>query len=764
MQKRIKVCSLGPRLRGDDGTLAPSTMSTASTAPTRSVDRMLVRLEHLDKLLNLAGEVIITSSTLHELQRDMADAVTHQRAMTEGNLNIIKAADETSRRISQDLHDLVMAIRMVEIGETFKLFRRPVRDLARTLKKEIDLKFEGEKVLVDKALAERLVEPLLHMLRNAADHGLETPIERIHAGKSEKGIILLRAMEHENETELIISDDGRGIDEAKVEAKARNLGLLRPSEPFNLLSVLCASGFSTRDRATDTSGRGVGLDLVRTMVSEFNGTIDLENTPGRGTTFRLSIPKLKAVNIIDALIVRCGETLYALSIDKVVSLQGIRPEQIQASMDRERFIRYLGEPVALFDLAELLGASPSPLENPEVVPVVIIEGKKERIAAVVNEFLAPSKLVNVPLEKDLFEREAAGIAGTCIISGGRVGMTVDVDVLVAQATGEPLTEEEGHEDASSFSETAISLTPGESEPERSFASAVPDTAAFVHTQDELITKAKLSANRDRIANRIEESSQKDLTDVDITDLLTELSRGLMELQDALLTLENDKDPELMKEAFRRLHAAKGNFTMLGVSVSAALAHELETLLDHVRKDRISMSQELMDIMLDGVGELNKATKILPASRPVANSALSTRIDGIMRSLEDMGPITDPDQLLGTTFTLIPTVELQLLGALKQGAKAYETFIRFSRGRQAEFLVAYLTLRKLCYHGTILATLPSVADIENGHCGSAIKILWATNLDPDKLKEAIDAWAPLFNITEHHSVPTTVFRYDSNAEI
>ena len=719
---------------------------------------MLVRLEHLDKLLNLAGEVIITSSTLHELQRDIADAVTHQRTMTEANLNIIKAADETSRRISQDLHDLVMAIRMVEIGETFKMFRRPVRDLARTLKKEIDLVFEGEKVFVDKALAERLVEPLLHMLRNAADHGLETPIERIHAGKNEKGIILLRAVEHEHETELIISDDGRGIDEAKVEAKARSLGMLRPGEPFDLVNVLCASGFSIRDRATDTSGRGVGLDLVRTMVGEFNGTVELENAPGRGATFHLRIPKLKAVNIIDALIVRCGDTLYALSIDKVVSLQGIKPEQIQASMDRERFIRYLGEPIALFDLAELLGASPSPQENPNIVPVVIVEGQKHRIAAVVNEFLSPSKLVNVPMAKGLFEQEAAGIAGTCIISGGRVGMTVDIDTLVAMATGEPLTQDEGHDDASSFSPI------GEHEPRISFSSSVPETVAVVHTQEELITKAKLSVQRDRIANRMEESSQKELTDVDISDLLTELSRGLMELQDALLTLENEKDPELMKEAFRRLHAAKGNFTMLGVSVSAALAHELETLLDHVRKDRIPMSQELMDIMLDGVGELNNATKILPASRPIENPTLSSRIDAVMRSLEDAGPITDPDQLLGTTFTLVPTVELQLLGALKQGAKAYETFIRFSKGRQAEFLVAYLTLRKLCYHGTILATLPSVTDIENGHCGSAIKILWATNLEPDKLKATIDAWGPLFNIVEHQSVPTTVFRYDSNAEI
>ena len=743
--------------------MSTDTAATTSTvSPARGVDRMLVRLEHLDKLLNLAGEVIITSSTLHELQRDMVDAVTHRRPMTDGDLQIVKSADEASARISQDLHDLVMAIRMVEIGETFKLFRRPVRDLARNLKKEIELKFEGEKVLVDKALAERLVEPLLHMLRNAADHGLETPIERIHAGKTEQGIILVKAVEHESETELIVSDDGRGIDERKIYAKAESLGLIRLGDKPELFNVLCMSGFSTMEKATDTSGRGVGLDLAQNMVQEFGGSVRLENNPGQGCTFHLRIPKLKAVNIIDALIVRCSDTLYALSIDQVVSLQGIRAEDIQAAMDRERFIKYLGEPTALFDLSELLGAGPSTLDHPEIVPVVIIEGKKSKIACVVSEFLAPSKLVNVPLATSMFDRDVTGIAGTCIISGGRVGMTVDIDTVVAMATGEPIKPEEGHATAASFSTPHEQIS--DAEAERPFDSSVADTGAMKHTQDELIAKSKLSAQRDRIANRIEESSQKELTDTDISDLLTELSRGLMELQDALLTLENEKDPELMKEAFRRLHAAKGNFTMLGVTVSASLAHVLETLLDHVRKDRLEMSQELMDIMLDGVAELNEATKMLPQTQPGKNEALLGRVDEVMRSLEKKEPITDPDAVLGTTFTLVPTVELQLLGALKQGAPAYETFIRFKPGRQAEFLVAYLTLRKLCYHGTILSTLPSMADIENGFCGTAIKVLWASPLKPDELKAAIDRWASLFNIEMHQSVPTTVFRYDANAEI
>ena len=733
-------------------------MSDIHHTQNRGVDRMLVRIEHLDKLLNLAGEVIITSSTLHELQRDMSDAVSNHRPMTEGDLQIVKSADESSARISQDLHDLVMAIRMVEIGETFKLFRRPVRDLARNLKKDIELKFEGEKVLVDKALAERLVEPVLHILRNSADHGLETPIERLHEGKNETGIILLKAIEHEHETEIVVSDDGRGIDEQRIFDRAKKLGFLHPNEQPNLLRILCTSGFSTKEKATDTSGRGVGLDLVNTMVNEFEGTIELENEFKQGCTLRLRIPRLKAVNIIDALIVRCNDTLYALSIDQVISLQGLKPNDIQATMDRERFIKYLGTPLALFDLSELLGSEPTRLDNPEVVPIVIIEGKKDKIACIVSEFLAPSKLVNVPLATEMFNRDVVGIAGTCIISGGRVGMTVDIDTTVAQAVGEPIAAQEGHDDAASYS--------GESSEAESaaFESSMPSSTAITHTQEELIAKSRLTVQRDRIVHRMEETSQKELTGTDISDLLAELSRGLMELQNVLLSLENDKDPELMKEAFRRLHAAKGNFTMLGVTATANLSHQLETLLDHVRKGQIEMSQELMDVMLDGVSELNQATKILPQSFPADNEALLERIDVAMQVLGKDETITDPDLLLGTSFTLAPTVELQLLGALKQGSLAYETFIRFKPGRQAEFLIAYLTLRKLCYHGTILATLPSIGDIENGHCGTAIKVLWASRLKPEELQAAIDRWAPLFNIAEHQSMPTTVFRYDTNAEI
>ncbi len=732
-------------------------MADPGLSSARSVDKMVVRIEHLDKLLNLAGEVIITSSTLHELQRTMVDAVTYHKPLDDSNLQTIKSANETSRRISQDLHDLVMAIRMVEIGETFSMFRRPIRDLGRNLKKEIDLKLEGEKVLIDKALAERLVEPLLHLLRNAADHGLESPIERIRDGKPEKGTIILRAIEHENETEILVIDDGRGIDEKKVFEKAAALGLFKPGETPDLLNVICSSGFSTREKATDTSGRGVGMDLVRTMVREFGGEMSIANVPKVGFTFRMLIPKLKAVNIIDALIVRGGSTLFAFSIDKVLSLQGFRQNQIHSTMDREPFVKYMNEPIPLFDIGTLFGLAPVWQRDSEVVPIAVLEGGGKQVAIVVSEFLSPQKLVNVPLNTDMFGVSAQGIAGTCIISEGRIGLTVDVDVLLTLAVGDSLDNVAAPEVDTSFGSAAKKTDTSQYQP-----TGVAGQVVMSHSQEELVQKAKLTMKRDEIADRLE-SGQKELSEGDASDLLDELSRGLIELQDNLLTLENEStNPELMKECFRRLHAAKGNFTMLGATNSADLAHGMETLLDFLRKDRLPMSQELMDILLDGIADLNKATKLLPKTFPPANANVLQRIDGIIRSLMEHEVVTDPEKLLGTAFTLNPNTELQLLGALKQGAYTYETFFRFAPSRQADYLVAYLTLRKLCFLGTIVSTLPSVGDIEKGNCGPAIKVLWASQKKEADLKKSFDEWGPLFNIVEHQTIPTTVFRYDSEA--
>jgi len=733
-------------------------MAEIQLQTNRAVDRMTVRIEHLDKLLNLAGEVIITSSTLHDLQREMVDAVTYRRQIVESSIQTIKAADEASRRISQDLHDLVMAIRMVEIGETFRIFRRSVRDLSRTLKKEINLKIEGEHVQVDKALAERLVEPMLHLIRNAADHGIEQPLERSRLGKPPEGTIRLEAIEHENETEILVTDDGRGIDENTVREKAKSCGLLGPGDVFDMTNVLCTSGFTTKEQATDTSGRGVGLDIVRSMVTDFGGRIEIKSDPQAGTTFRLTIPRLKAVNIIDALIVRCSNNLFALAIEKVISLQGIPVDQIQATMDQDRFIQYLGEPVALFDLQELLGGGTSESLKPNIVPVVIVEGKKDRIAVIVTEFLSPQKLVNVPLVTHMFGDAAPGVAGTCIISGGQVGLTVDIDRVVDLATGQSVAVER----KIAPEKPAID---GDSKPVNNAVSSretSPFTTVTHDTREELLQKRKYQKRFMDSGDAPSDAASCELSEKDASDLIDEIRRSLAELQDLLLTLEDETgNSEVMRDVFRRLHALKGSFAMLEYTSNANLAHDLETLLDFVRKGMITLDRDLMDLMLDGVSELATAAAGLPKTVPQENVELKNRITVVIDKHRKNVATTDENALLNEPFDLPPIVELQLLGALKNHSQTYETFLRFQPGRQANYLVIYLMLRRLSYFGTIVASIPTIDQIEQGVSGNAVKLLWASTLQEPKLTQILEQLAPLYNISEFHSMPTTVFRYESS---
>ena len=282
-------------------------MTEIATIQNRTVDRMQVRLEHLDTLLSLAGEVIITAANLQDLERRTTGTGSAATGLGTESMHLIKSCNQATRRVSQDLHDLVMAIRLVEIDETYRLLRRPVRDLCRNLGCDAEVEFAGSDTLIDKALAERLLDPLLHLLRNAIDHGIETSIERKRHGKSLTGRVVVSARDAEHDTTVTISDDGAGIDEQAVREQAATvLGAAAAQAP--LLDLICRPGLSTAGQVTGTSGRGVGLDLVKSVVDEFDGEITLETEQPGGSTFTLRIPKLRAVNIIDALTLQAGDT------------------------------------------------------------------------------------------------------------------------------------------------------------------------------------------------------------------------------------------------------------------------------------------------------------------------------------------------------------------------------------------------------------------------------------------------------------------------
>lgn len=702
-------------------------MTDVATIQKRTVDRMQVRIEHLDTLLSLAGEVIITSANLQDLER-RANTTTAAAASTDlGNdgLHLIKTCNQATRRISQELHDLVMAIRLVEIEETYRLLRRPIRDLCRNLGRDAEVVFEGESTLIDKALAEHLVDPMLHLLRNAVDHGIESTIDRKGAGKSLQGRVTVTATDGDHDTVISITDDGRGIDEAAVREAARKLfGEQAASLP--LLDLICRPGLTTAAEVTGTSGRGVGLDLVRNVIDEFDGEVSLTTTPGQGSTFVLRVPKLRAVNIIDALTLRAGDTLYALPIDKVVANLGLAQDDVNTAFDRDRHITHQGHIVPLHDLTVVLGNAAEP-DRSATMPVIILRGRAGEVAFVVSEFLGPQKLVNIPLDDDLGHHDA--VAGTSVFTGGKLGLTLDVDTLVATALGVQ-TEAMAARDllataddvGASVDDPAAASATGASTPKPSMSAAVSDEAG---------------------------------------SLYHELSTGLGDLQDVLMDLErNPEDRDILNHAFRRLHAAKGHFSLLEADSQAAFAHQLETALDYLRAGRLAMTSDRMDLLLDGVGYLVTTAAALPQTPESPPAALLDHL----RDLTDSDTVAAEDgrdyaSLVRQPFDLGATAQLQVLSALKHGEQTYETYLEFDPGRQPSFLAAYLLLRRVGKTGMILTTLPSVTDIEQGRCGREVKILWATSLGPEQVDELFERLTPLYHLGEHRSVPTTIFSYE-----
>ncbi len=715
-------------------------MTEVVAVQKRTVDRMQVRLEHLDTLLGLAGEVIITSANLQDLERRVSSTAGGGSALGREGLHLIKASNEATRRISQDLHDLVMAIRLVEIGETFRLLRRPARDLARQLGRDVEVEFAGADTLIDKALAERLVDPLLHLLRNAIDHGVEPPIARKGAGKPLDGRIVVRAADAEHHTEIQVQDDGAGIDAAAVRRRAAEL-LGDRAERLPLLELLCQPGLSTSEQITATSGRGVGLDLVRSVVDEFNGELALTTEPGRGTVFTVRIPKLRAVNIIDALTLRAGPDLYALPIEQIVASLGLAASAVRTAFDRSRHFLYQDEVVPLHCLQTVLDQPEHPDER-DPLPVIIVRGRLGRAAFVVSEFLGPQKLVNIPLDGGVPHHPA--IAGTAVFTGGKLGLTVDVDTLVAAVRGHLPQADGRHAGPAAAVATATGTTP---------PAATAAGRSGSPARREPATGALPAAGA-----RVTVAAQ------DAAALRTELLSGLQTLQDTFLSLEAEPDDrEHLHAAFRRLHAAKGHLTVLEAAAQAELAHHLETVLDYLRADRLSLTAERMDLLLDGVTCLLDAAATLPAppSDPPADllAGLQELTASHTVAAEDGGDLAN---LVSQPFELVPTVQLQVLSALKRGERTFETYLSFDPGRQPCFLAAYLLLRRVGKAGGILATLPTIQDIEQGRCGREVKVLWSTPLDELEVDQLYDRLARLYNLHEHRSIATTIFRYEGSS--
>jgi len=402
--------------------VSPSSTLSASSAPSAeyvSARSSMVRVDfsQLDHLLNLVGELIIHRTKLHELGRELAEQMSGPEAV-----ELLSAVQQVAS-VSTQLQETVMDIRMLPIRHVFERFPRLVRDLARQQGKDIELILEGEATRIDKAIIDEIGEPLVHMIRNSVDHGIETPEMRVARGKTPTGTILLSAMQESNHVLITIMDDGSGIDAAAVRRKALARGLLKADETIadrELVQLIFSQGFSTAETVSELSGRGVGLDVVLKSIERLNGLVEVETVPGVGTKFIIQLPLTLA--IISALLIEVSDRTYAVPLGSVVESLKFRAADVHTINGRDT-LRIRDRIVPLVRLESFFGLSPTP-EAPAHYAVILGRGDK-RVGLVVNRLRGQQEVVIKALDPAV-SGPAFALAGATIMGDGRVVLILDV--------------------------------------------------------------------------------------------------------------------------------------------------------------------------------------------------------------------------------------------------------------------------------------------------------------------------------------------------
>jgi len=452
--------------------------SEAKRAAKDAGSVLRVDSKRIDNLLNLVSETVITKATFNQISNQFGELMTQlqgtealyrekmkdlfdrlpeylegiqkgqtvkeiRKEITErygdlftlfdpieaglkANIGKYRSTAQNLGRITGELQEGVMRIRMVPISQIFNRFPRLVRDLSKSLNKKVNLVIEGEETELDKSVIEDLLDPIMHSVRNCIDHGIEAPEVRLSSGKSEAGTVLLKADNEGNMIIIEIADDGKGIDVDSVRARAIERGLIHPNkeltdvEAFNLIFE---PGFSTAKEITNISGRGVGLDVVRRQVEKLNGTVTVSSERGKGTRFTIKLPLTLA--IIQGLLVRVGSEIYSIPITSVIESHRIKPSEIKM-IDNYEVFNIRNDVISLLRLNRLFGIKTN--EQREYNFVVIVGTAEKKMGLMVDSLIGEEDVVIKPL-RDQFTN-SPGIAGASILGDGSVSLIIDVSQLL----------------------------------------------------------------------------------------------------------------------------------------------------------------------------------------------------------------------------------------------------------------------------------------------------------------------------------------------
>jgi two-component system chemotaxis sensor kinase CheA len=419
--EQVIAAAIGRRATDKPGAAAPVGRRDSEKARDSSIR---VDTSRLDQVLNLSGEIGLTKNRLNALRSDILNGHTDTET-----LHALDQAVSQLDLLVSDMQNAVMKTRMQPVGRLFQKYPRIARDLARSLGKDVELELVGEDTEIDKTMIEDLGDPIIHLIRNAVDHGVESPEERRVAGKPEKSHVRLEARQEGDHIVILINDDGRGMNAEKLRSKALEKGLLTMEQANAMderqsFELVMLPGFSTKDVASDVSGRGVGMDVVKTNIQKLKGSIDIRSTMGRGSTFIISLPLTLA--ILPVLLVHLGGQPFAVPLSMVREIIPIQLSAIQEIGGRATMV-VRGEVMPMYPLSHLLGW---PAERPPKFGVLMQGLDQSSFILAIDGFMGREDAV----VKSLDDFRPKGVSGVTTLSNGKIVLILDMKELFSMSS------------------------------------------------------------------------------------------------------------------------------------------------------------------------------------------------------------------------------------------------------------------------------------------------------------------------------------------
>ncbi|MCU7835510.1 MAG: chemotaxis protein CheA [gamma proteobacterium symbiont of Taylorina sp.] len=397
--------------------VVPITARTAKKKKKNVEGSIRVGTSKVDSLIDMVGELVITQSMLSQLGDNFSMA----------KLETLRSGLAQLERNTRELQESVMRIRMLPISFSFQRFPRLVHDLSQKMSKKIELKMSGEQTELDKAVMEKIGDPMVHLVRNSLDHGIESPEIRLAAGKDETGIIHLNAYHQGGMIMIEISDDGAGLPRDKLLQKAIEKGLVAPGENLsdeNIYDLIFHPGFSTADQVTDVSGRGVGMDVVRKNIKELGGSVEVSTEPGQGTTFTIRLPLTLA--ILDGQLVQVGQETYIIPLVSIIESFEIEPEKVNSIDSANEVYKIRDEYIPMVRLYDMFDIKPVTMNLQDCL-LVVVEADGRKVGLLVDDLLSQQQVVIKSLETNY--KRIEGFSGATILGDGTIALILDMSGL-----------------------------------------------------------------------------------------------------------------------------------------------------------------------------------------------------------------------------------------------------------------------------------------------------------------------------------------------